>query len=385
MANVLVTSGEPRIAYVICKALAKKGFRVFAGDVKRLSMAGVSRHTAGSMAYIPPSENEEAFLADINRFIQKKSIDVLVPTLLETFTIAKHIQQLTPKVRTLLPTYAQIAAIHSKEHLTELAEQLDIPVPETWEAADLLTGERRLSTLPFPVMLKPKHGRGGWGMRMARDAAELIKHMRESGDDLQEYIVQKMIAGHNACACAIYKNGAGVTSDSYTYSTAYPLKFGQSTSRESVHCGEAIRSLKKILDHLKWNGVCEMDFLVERDTGKNYIIDANPRFWGAIAQNIAAGVNYPYYYCQLALDKEDFFVEAPVPGTRTRCVGGDMQRAVAEVYTAENKFRRLRQLFQEKKRYAAYDDWDSRDPLPFFVWLFRLLQRGVKKLLAQQA
>ena len=385
MTNVLVTSGEPRIAYTIGKSLAKKGFRVFAGDVKRLSMAGVSRHTAGSMAYAPPSENEEAFLADINRFIQKKNIDVLLPTLIETFTIAKYIQRLTPKARTLLPTYAQIAAIHSKERLTDLAERLGIPVPETWEAADLHAGEQRLSTLPFPVMLKPKHGRGGWGMRMARDAAELVKHMRESSDDLQEYIVQKMIAGDNACACAIYKNGAGVASDSYTYSTVYPLKFGQSTSRESVHCGEAIRSLKKILDHLKWNGVCEMDFLVERDTGKNYLIDANPRFWGAIAQNIAAGVDYPYYYCQLALGNDDFFVGTPVPGTRTRCVGGDMQRVIAEISTAKNKFRLLGQLFQGKKRYAAYDDWDFRDPLPFFVWLFRLLQRGAKKLFARQA
>ena len=385
MTNVLVTSGEPRIAYTICKVLAKMGFRVFAGDVKRLSMAGVSRHTAGSMAYAPPSGNEEAFLADINRFMQEKNIDVLVPTLLETFTLAKHIQRLMPKVRTLLPSYAQIAAIHSKARLTDLAERLGIPVPETWEAADLHAGEQRLSTLPFPVMFKPKHGRGGWGVRMARDAAELAKYMRESGDDLPEYIVQRMIVGDNACACAIYKNGASVTSDSYTYSTVYPLRFGQSTSRESVHCGEAIRSLKKILDHLKWNGVCEMDFLVERGTGKNYLIDANPRFWGAIAQNIAAGVNYPYYYCQLALGNDNFFVGTPVLGTRTRCVGSDMQRVVAEICAAENRLLSRRQLFQAKKRYAAYDDWDSRDPLPFFVWLLSLLQRGAKKLFARQA
>ncbi len=372
MANVLVTSGLPRMAYSIGKELSKQGFRVFTGDSSRISMGRFSRYSAGGMRYAPP-ENEEAFLRDIERFMHEKRIDILLPTVDETFVIAKNAGRLSSLARFLLPSYSQMEAVHNKDSITRIARSLGIPVPETWEAADLLDDERQLASLPFPVLIKPKQGKGGWGMAVSRTPADLRAAIRNIEGTPHEYIVQRFIEGFQAAACALYKDGACVASDVYTYSKMFPLQFGQSTVRETIRNDSAAALLKKLLDHLEWNGPCEIDFLVENGSGAAYLLDVNPRFWGAIAHNIAAGVNYPYYYCQLCLGNTDFAVGAAAPCTKTKSLGSDMQRVFAEFLSAKDKLGYLKRIFQEKERYAAYDDWDGKDPLPFLAWLLRSL------------
>lgn len=384
MKNVLVTSGEPRMAYAICKTLHKHGFRVYSGDVSKLSMASFSRYCAGSMTYTPPRKDKERFIRDIEEFIEKKQIDILLPTMEEIFVLAEHAERLRPKVKFILPGYEQMLLAHNKKTITAIAGDIGVAVPETWEATELLEDEDKLARLAFPVIIKPKQGRGGWGTVQFNTAPDLLQALKTTVN-LQEYMVQQFIDGDVVAACAIYKDGVCIARDSYIPLAVYPLHVGQPTIRESRHFEETLNSLTKLLDHIQWNGVCEIDFIIDRTSGVSYLLDVNPRFWASIAHNIAAGVNYPYYYCQLAEGNDNVQAPDAVAGTRTRWLAGDMQRIAAEFFASDRKLRYLKEWLTTRKNFTAYDDWDITDPLPFLCWWVKAVQRKINNSLKRNS
>ena len=379
MKKVLVTSGNSRIAYNICRSLSKRGFTVFVGEGHSCSMASVSRYCSKSMRYSSPFTKQRQFLKDINTFLEANAVDILIPVLEETYTIAKYRNDLSPQVASFLPDYTQILAVHDKSRLTNLARGLGISVPPTWEATDLLTGEYAAADLPFPVILKPKQGGGGWGMQKFTSGEELMNVLRNGVPIPERFFVQGIVEGRSVCVCGICNKGKLLASDSYVSTTVYPLQVGQATTRESWSDVNASWAFERLLGHLGWSGVCEMDFIVDNDSGTSYLLDVNPRFWGGLAQNLAAGVEYPYYYCQLALGQENFPVSEAVLGRRTRWLGGDIMRMVAEFRAAESKFAYLSQAMRQKVSYALCDDWDRSDPLPFLAWGLGLCTQKILK------
>ncbi len=368
MKNVLVTSAGTRVAYTICKALAKRGCRVFAGDSSGLPMTAVSRHCAGSFRYASPFLEEERFLADIADRCRRHDIEVIIPALEETYCLARHKDHLPARVRSLLPDYAGVTAVHDKGNLARLAASLGIPMPRSHEASAVLQQPELLRDFHFPALLKPKQGGGGWAMCRLPNPEALPEVLRREGLSPERFIVQEEIAGETVCACAIYHNGRYLAGDAYRTLRTHPQPYGQATVRESVRGGQALELLRALLDHLAWNGVCEADFLVERASGRAHLLDVNPRFWGSLAQNIAAGLDYPYYYYLLALGGELPAVRESTPGVRTVWLGGNLLRAFLGWWESDKKLRFPAGTLQANGKVAAYDDWDPRDPLPFLAW-----------------
>lgn len=379
MKTVLVTAGDTRVSYCIAKTLSKHGYRVFVGSRTRRSMAAASRHIAGSMVYSSPFTDEENFINDLKHFITRHNVDILVPVLEETYAIAKNRKKLAGHVKFLLPEYDQILNVHDKGKLAGVLKSIGISGPATVELSELLAGGEKSACPDFPVILKPKQGGGGWGMRVFQRKEELLDFAREHVETPERCIVQELLAGELFGVCALYKDGRFIVGDTYKCARVYPLKVGQSTTRVSIEEGPALRDLRKLLDHLRWNGVCEADFIVDAQKGRHYLLDINPRFWGSLAHSIAAGVNYPDYYCRLADDDASFETGRARAGTRTQWLGGEIMRFLAEFKGARGKLGYLSESVRSRSLTHAYDDWDIKDPLPFFAWGLDSLSKKIFK------
>ncbi len=378
MPRVLVTSGNTRVAYAICCSLADRGFDVYIGDTSAFTMAGMSRHCKGHMTYASPFTKQQEFITDIVRFAQNNGIDVLLPVLEETFTCIKHKKQLEAAgMALLLPEYQDVLKLHAKGNLTHIAQSIGLDTPTTWELTEILADRTCGEALPFPVIVKPKQGGGGWGMQKFSQPQELYSAVQKGIEQPENYIVQQIVEGQLIGTCAIYHHGKHVASDSYTSTTVYPLRVGQPTTRISHDFPQAIEAMKTLLTHMQWHGVCEIDFIVDEKNNKSYMIDANPRFWGSIKQNIAAGVDYPLYYTLLALGNTHFTPGIAKVGTRTRWLGGDILRILAQSKESATPLRTLGQEIFSPLRYAANDDWHMTDPLPFMTWGINLVLNKV--------
>ncbi len=370
MQNVLVTAAGTRVAYSICKSLARHGVKVYAGDSAPTPMTAFSRHCAGSLRYASPFMAEEQFLADLNTFITRHDIKILVPVLEESFCIAKNLHRLPEGLRVALPDYATILKLHDKGSMARIASAIGVAVPQTYEAADVLADPGLLSNLRFPSLIKPKQGGGGWAVMHFDSPEPMLETIRQPDFQADRFLVQQKIDGEAICVCAVYQNGQYITGDAYRAVKAYPVPYGQPTIRETVSGGQSLENLKKLLDHVGWHGVCEADFLVDRQTGESWLLDVNPRFWGSVGHNVAAGVDYPYYYYRLALGETNLYPESSIAGTRTKWLGGDILRFAVEFSQAQGKFAFLKESWNSHKRIKAYDDWGLTDPLPFLVWVY---------------
>ncbi len=378
MPKVLVTSGNTRVAYAICCSLAERGFDVYIGDTSLFTMAGMSRHCKGRMAYPSPFTQQKSFIQSLISYAREKDIDIVLPVLEESFTCLKYKKELEKAgLAMLLPEYEQALQLHTKESLTRIAEELGLDTPPTWELSEILSGAVKEEELIFPLIVKPKQGGGGWGMQKFEHAQDFYTSVRAQIHNPQNYIVQTIVQGQLIGVCGLFHKGQHVASDSYISTTVYPLRVGQPTTRLSQDFPEAIAALKTLLSHMQWHGVCEIDFIYDEKNKKNYIIDANPRFWGSIKQNIAAGVNYPVYYAWLAQGKATFRAPRAQAGTRSRWLGGDILRIVAECRESGQPFTHLRKILKEDVQYAANDDWNYTDPLPFFTWGINLVVNKV--------
>jgi predicted ATP-grasp superfamily ATP-dependent carboligase len=177
----------------------------------------------------------------------------------------------------------------------------------------------------------------------------------------------------------LYQNGEMIASDSYLTLHTYPYPYGQPTVRLSHKAPQEMAALKLILDYMRWSGPCQADFLYDEARNESFLIDVNPRFWGSVGQSIARGIDFPYYYYKCAIGKQDLQVPIDPPVVATRWLGGDLMRKANHFFYNTEEVSRSRVGMPTK--YAAMDDFEFGDPLPFVGWCASQLRRKFKSFI----
>lgn len=380
--TAIVTNAKSRVAYNVVKNLGQKGIKVISSDFAPISMSFTSRYSKGHFLYPSPfSVDNERFIDCILENIARFKAKVLIPTHEETFLIAKHKEKFLNIVGLAIPEYDQILLAHNKNRWESVARELNICVPDTYDPEEIRKSSRLTMELPYPLFIKPKQGGGGWGMTLVGNQRELEQHLcQESycGQPWDRFFLQKKIEGETHCVAMIFSNGELRAKVAYKQLREYPLVNGQATLRISIDSPRAESALQLFLEHSRWHGICQADFIIEKATGMPYLIDINPRFWGSLAQGIAAGVDFPYLYYKIALDGD----VAPVNGFKknvmTRWLGGDQRVFFPLLKKSSHKIEFLKEFFFPGKNLILKDDFSLNDPLPFFTWYIDAILRVLK-------
>jgi len=378
--NALVTNAKNRIAYNILRSLSFKGTKVYCADFIPRAMSFYSRYSSGYFVYPSPFSAQKEFINCLISKIKELNIDVLIPVFEELFLVAKHKEEFSKHVKMAVPDYSQILTAHNKDKWVPIAEDLNIPVPKTFPITRYIADPGLIKELTFPVLIKPRQGGGGWGMRQMDSADELRKCISDGppeGQPWDRFIVQERIEGHTICVAMVFCRGQLRGKVAYQQIREYPAFNGQATCRISISNKTAEDNFQKLLEHLKWHGVCQADFVVDRSTQIPYLIDINPRFWGSLTQAIASGVDFPYLIYQIALNGDVRPVKDFRKDVVTRWLGGELRGFFQHYSSAKRKLPFLREFFLSNST-KLYDDFSLRDPVPFFMWGVDSLHRLVK-------
>ncbi len=218
-----------------------------------------------------------------------------------------------------------------------------------------------MRALRFPVLMKPRLGGNGFGIRRFQDAEALESHLAASSGNYGEFIAQTEIRGRDIDCSVLCSEGevlAYTIQQGFTPSAAFKSPGGV----EFVHDPAVIQIVRKLMAALRWNGVAHIDLRYDLDSGAVNIIEINPRFWGSVLASLHAGVNFPHLACQAALgmafDQPDFH--------SCRYVAG----STAVSYWKRGKFGKSAAGFSFTDTVFWYSRWD---PLPTLVEPF--LQR----------
>lgn len=375
--RVLVTSACSRVAYCICRNLRRHGLHVVAADPDPLAMSFWSRFVSGRHICASPFRDEGAFIADVLRIIEKEKIDVLIPVLEETYFVSRNRSAFSSHVRTLVPDYRGILALHDKRSLLDVAARFGVSTPRTAELADALDG-RLPDGFRYPAVLKPKQGGGGGAIVRISDAGHLRRHVRAARLNAGAYLVQEKIDAEMANVAMLYDGGKLVAGDTYQTLAVHPHPFGQSTLRVSREYPRARDALKTMLDALQWNGPCQADFLYDRSRDETFLIDVNPRFWGSVEQSIARGIEFPYYYYRCAMGLGGFAAPSSPPVVATKWLGGDLMRRIVGLTSRSASGGAAQDGLP--RRVEGMDDFYGTDPLPFVGWGVSQIVRRVRRL-----
>ena len=377
MGRALVTSARTRVAYNICKSLARRGVEVVVADAQPHAMSFHSRHAVGTARYVSPFVDEHRFIDDLVRLVEQERIDVLIPVLEETYMVARHRDRLPARAGLCLAGYRALVELHDKESLRTLANRLGVPMPETVSLAAVLASPGMAGEMAYPQVVKPRQGGGGWAVEEVTtpDRLRALASERAASGGL----AQRKLDGDTVCVAMLYDAGKMVASDTYRVIQAYPWPYGQGTLRESFSCPAAEQVLRTLLDAMAWTGVCEADFIVEPVSGRAFLIDVKPRFWGSLAHSLMRGMDFPYYSYKLARNERDFRVPESAPGVVTRWLGGDVMRLGAQFVNARDKAAFLVNALRGHRRVAAYDDFDLSDPLPMLAWCCGQATKAVRR------
>lgn len=197
--------------------------------------------------------------------------------------------------------------ILNKDLFIPFAEEYRLPVPKTYSMEQLKQG----LTPSFPVIIKPKvrlnwfdsqtvSSQGGRSYKglLVNDEQELEKFKTSLAKENIEYVAQQFVAGPESNIVSFH---SFYTEDSRPLGyfvgrkiRTYPTEYGQSCALKLIRDDYVVRESLKILERIKFKGPIKIDFKINQNTGKYYLLELNPtryNIWHYLGAR--GGVNLP--------------------------------------------------------------------------------------------
>ena len=396
--KILVLDGNQNQAVASVRSLSDAGHEVLVGEASSWSKAGWSRFCRGIFQYPNPEQDAAGFIARLCE-IAKQHHGTLVLPMTEATTLPVSAQRdLLSSVgaRLVLPDHADVLRAFNKSEMVQLASSIGITVPKTvivHHAEDLT---QACQMLQFPVVLKP--GRsveaqpdGGVRItgrpRYARDSQELHARFEELIRICSEILVQEFADGEGCGYFALMSHGELRAEFAHRrIRDVYPTGSG-SAVRMSTEPDVPVRSASlAILKTLRWHGVAMVEFR-QTPGAPPVFMEVNGRFWNSLPLACYAGVNFPAWLAELAVN-DDIEIKLPARSNVVcRWLLGDFRHAIEILRGAPagypkpypGRWPTLLALLTPR-RGTYHDNFQWRDPLPELGDWLNFMERAFQKV-----
>jgi predicted ATP-grasp superfamily ATP-dependent carboligase len=335
--DVLVTGADERHGLAVIRALGSSGLAIFAAGVDARRLGFHSRYVRGSCCY-PSLTVEEpdvrGFLSVIRDAVTRHRIPWIFPVTESTVVALDRARdEFEGLTRIALPASEALRVALDKQSTHELATSLGIPVPRSClprSPAEALSFAREVG---YPVVMKPRgpaEGRltGGFGfkVRYAKCADDLHAALRPFDARGEFPMLQEYCSGIGVAQSGLVANGEIRGLYQHRRAREYPLTGGVASVVVSEPMDPQNRAwTAKLLGALRWNGAAQVEYRVDRTTGRSVLIEVNGRWWAPLSAANKLGLNFPYalYRYLENGDRPSLPSDYPV-GVRTRYLRGDL-------------------------------------------------------------
>jgi carbamoyl-phosphate synthase large subunit len=278
--RVLVTGAGGAAGIAVLRALACNGHELHAADCDALA-TGLHLVPRSRRVMLPPGEHPSFAQAVLDE-CRARGIGVVVPTVDEELQpLARAREAFDLHGILVLSSEAAALATCLDKHALVMAVRDTVPCPETELLDPLLDAD----AWTFPVIVKPRSGRGGRGVEMVQDANGLDRLPRDSSMIVQEllpgeeYSVDVLIAGEGRVVAAVPRVRLRVDS-------------GVAVVTRTVHDADLESAAGRCAQAAGIRGAANVQFRRDKD-GVARLLEINPRFPGTLAVTVASGVNLP--------------------------------------------------------------------------------------------
>ena len=288
------------------------------------------------------------------------------------YIISNHYEILSYYYKFTVPSYNLLQKIYDKEKLLKTALKCNVPIPATIFDNKVIQDE-----VIYPLLIKGKRGLDFYKVTgkkafYIKDEETLFRNIKKIKRLKQEnnYFLQEFIPLNNnktASFTAFSVNGKIKTFWMGVKLREHPVRFGTATFCQSIYIEELIGHAQKLLEELKYTGICEIEFLKDPRNGEYKLIEINARTWLWVDLAINSGVNFPLLYYEYLNGKQIIWPNKYVVGKKWRNIFTDIIYSVIGILS--NKLR-IFDIIRQNRGEIKDAIWDKRDWKPFFIYIF---------------
>ena len=300
--RVLVSDGSYKHTLGIVRDLGARGLEVFVCSEVRPAIAGMSRYCRGYF-FVPPIDDSE-YPSVLEKIIRTESIDLYLPVGYKSCLAAAVIRKrLLTCCRIFVPDEQTVRSAADKSQMTALAQELSIPVPESFAPSNLEDALAYGKLANYPLVIKGKAEAAPFATAYVDNPKQFESCYRQLVEkhalgSLELPIIQHRLTGCGFGFFAFYLDGTMQAHFMHRRVREYPVSGGPSTCAESFADDLLLDFGKRLLDRLRWHGVAMVEFKQNRLTGDYCFLEVNPKFWGSHDLALHCGVSFPYMMVQ---------------------------------------------------------------------------------------
>lgn len=258
----------------LIKRLKQNGFKVLAGDMDSLS---VGLYLADKGFIIPKGQSPE-FLQTIRKICHDEKVDAVIPLVDEELLSVIELEK--ENIPIILPRKKFIALCLDKYHLMKKLAEYNIPVPKTKLAIE------GCKDLTFPIIAKPRVGRGSRGVKILNSEKEFNSYIEEISQP-KTILLQDYIEGKEYTVSSIVWRDAQVQG-------IVPKEIIQKHGVTKMAVTRRNANIEKVCLDIQKKLRADGPFNVQlklNDNGEPFIFEINPRFSTSISLTIASGID----------------------------------------------------------------------------------------------
>jgi predicted ATP-grasp superfamily ATP-dependent carboligase len=355
--KVLLTDGNFKHTLAAVRSLGRQGAEVTVISHIPVSISFYSRY-CHHHAIAPDPERDPGFADFLLEYVRKNQFDVLLPvSFAAVMQVSRIREELEKCVHIALADTSALEIAGSKDRTIRYAEKIGLCIPKTWYPRTEEEVQAIAREVSYPAVIKGSEESGF--VRYANAPEELVEKYRV----IARYspVIQEYITGEGYGFFALYNHGTARAIFMHRRLREYPVTGGPSAVAESIYDPALRDAGLSFLDSLKWHGVAMVEFKKDAKTGKFVLMEINPKFWGSLGLSIAAGVDFPYLTCRLALDGDIKPVFQYRTGVKYRWL------LPADLFHVMTSPGALPQFIRDFGDRTMQYDIDMHDPAPTFM------------------
>lgn len=276
MITILLTGGGGAAIPGLIERLRHQEYRVVAADMDPYA---VGLYLA-DQGYVIPAGKSPDFLSAIRHICRKEQVHVLVPLVDEELLAALELEK--DNITVLLPRSEFVSVCLDKFLLMQDLQAAGIRIPTTRLASQWDT------TMPFPLLLKPRTGRGSRGVHIVNSPQEMERVLSKSEYHADALIVQEYIVGTEyTVSVVVWRDGE--------VQAVVPKEIvcKQGITRIAVtrrNC-DIEKLCLAIQDNCHADGPFNVQLRIDQQSGQPIPFEINPRFSTTVSLTTAAGVD----------------------------------------------------------------------------------------------
>jgi len=316
--RTLVLDADSQAGLCVIRSLGRRGVPVTAGSEFGHSLGSLSKYSEEALSHPSPTDAPEAFVDRLYGVLDEGDYFAVIPVNDATSKVVSQAKTRLEATGTIvgIGDWDQEQAVYDKARTFELAESLDIPIPETHAPTSLAEVEQLADDIAYPVVVKSrsKYVRDLAGRLQlhrvgddsyADDPDELVSTYSEvlsKNEHLEAFppLIQAYVPGETTTTVGLADEGDLQAWFQERRLRTTPASGGNSTLIRGMRDPAMREHAAELLDALSWTGPVQVEFMRTLD-GEYYLIEVNGRYWGSVPLAVASGVDVPWLHlCQLA-------------------------------------------------------------------------------------